>query len=111
MLKLLMHCQVSMVKNTTVLVFQPSSILGAPPLRWVPPTSASILCYFCHCVGTPISSGSRLLLHVVLQFRGHTLKVCECPPLLRAPRNCTISLPTCLGRLRKLGILRCSTAW
>ena len=75
------------------------------------PLLLQVFCYFCHCVGTPTSSGSPLLLHVLIQFRGHTLKACECPPLLRAPRNCTISLPKCLGWLRKLGILRCSTAW
>ena len=94
MLKLSVYCQVSMVKNTTILVFEPSSILGGAPTLV---GTLQVLYYFCHCVGTPTSVGSTLLLHVLLQFFGHTLKVYECPLLLRAPRNCRISLPKCLG--------------
>ena len=74
--------------------------LSLPPFWGVPPTlvgTLQVLYYFCHCVGTPTSVGSTLLLHVLLQFFDHTLKVYECPLLLRAPRNCRISLPKCLG--------------
>lgn len=60
-----MHCQVSMVKNTTILVFQPSSILGDAPTPVGTP-------YFCKYSVTFVIVWAPTLLQVAPYFCMYT---------------------------------------
>ena len=87
------HCQVSMVKNTTILVFQPSSILGDAPtpvgtpyfckysvtfvIVWAP-TLLQVAPYFCMYTSNSVVIPSRSVS--VPHFWGH-LEIARSPCL------------------------------
>lgn len=88
-----MHCQLSVVKNTTILVFQPSSIFGGAPtsvgtpyfckysvtfvIVWAPPL-LQVAPYFCMYSSNSVVIPSRPVS--VPHFLGH-LEIARSPCL------------------------------